>query len=618
VGKESEPRSSGRLKSWIWTAATVGLACLVIGTLVGRALLVGVETRLPDVLSVVDYRAGAAQVSRVYDRNGTVIGEFFEERRSVIPGDEIPLIMKQAAVAAEDGDFYEHRGLDYLGIARAMWVNLRAGRFSQGASTITQQVARSFYLTQEKSLERKFKEAVLAMHLERHLTKDEILELYLNQIYFGHGRYGIVEAARFYLGKTVSELDAPDAALLMAMVPAPVRLNPLVAPAEATRRRNRILDRMAAAGTLDGRALRRSRGRIVPSVASQPPRTQAPVWFVDAVRRHLEESLGERDLKTAGLKVFTTFDPEAQAAVDGAVREHIGEDADAPETAIVVLSARTREVLAMAGGTNFARSPFNRAIQAHRQAGSTFKPFVYGAGLAEGRLDPRTTYPNSAVSYRGGSGPWQPKNADGVHDGVSTTIAEALSRSLNVIAVQALRDVGVARFTDFARRVGIRSAIPPNLTAALGSAEVTPMEMANAYATVADDGGFAEPVLVRRVEDRAGRVIHAQRSDRRQAIDTRVAAQLTGLLRSAVEEGTGRRAQVRGVGVAGKTGTTNRRTDAWFVGYTTGPARLVTSVWVGHDDGRPMGGTGGSTAAPIFATVVEGLVSARAAREVPR
>jgi penicillin-binding protein 1A len=614
----SEQRPPSRLKSWLWTATMVGLTALVVATLVARGLLVGVEARLPDVLSVTDYRQSAAQVSRIYDRHGSVIGEFFDERRIVIPGDAIPTVMKQAAVAAEDGDFYEHRGLDYLGIVRAMWVNLRAGRFSQGASTITQQVARSFYLTQEKSLERKFKEAILAMHLERHLTKDEILELYLNQIYFGHGRYGISEAANFYLGKTVSELDAADAALLMAIVPAPVRLNPLVAPAEATARRNRILDRMEEAGHIDSRTRRHSKGRIVPTVSAHAPRTQAAVWFVDAVRRHLESSLGEVDLKTAGLKVFTTFDPDAQAAVDQALREHLGEGPNVPEAAIVVLSARTREVLALAGGTDFRRSPFNRAVQAHRQAGSTFKPFVYGAGFAQGRLGPGTTYPNKAVSYRGAAGPWQPKNADGEHDGAPTTITEALARSLNVIAVQALRDVGVAGLTDFARRVGIRSAIPPNLTAALGSAEVTPMEMANAYATVADDGGFAEPILVRRVEDRLGRVIHAQRAERRQVVDAKVAEQLTQLLRGAVEEGTGHRARVPGVGIAGKTGTTNRRTDAWFVGYTTGPARLVTSVWVGHDDGRSMGGTGGTTAAPIFASVVEGLVRARAASEAPR
>jgi penicillin-binding protein 1A len=580
----------------------------VIGTLVLRGLLAGMEASLPEVLSVEDYRATAKQVSRVYGRDGVVIGEFFEERRTVVPGDRIPTVMKQAAVAAEDGGFYEHEGLDYLGIVRAMWVNLRDGRFSQGASTITQQVARSFYLTQEKSLKRKLREALLAMHLERHLSKGEILELYLNQIYFGHGRYGVAEAARFYLGKRVAELDPADAALLMAIVPAPVRLNPFVAPVRATQNRDRILERMEGQGFIDAKDRRRSQGRIVP-LAQRDAFDPAPTrWFVDVVRRRLKEIVGLERLKTAGLQVFTTLDSEAQDAVNAALVEHLGTAGASPQAAVIMMSARTREVLAITGGKDFQRSSFNRAVQARRQAGSIFKPFVYGAGFAHKRFGPSTTYPNKIVSYRGASGPWRPKNSNGKHDGAQVTVSDALRRSLNVVAVQALRDVGVAKMTDFARRAGVRSAIPSNLTSALGSAEVTPFEMANAYATLADDGGYSDTVVIRRVEDSAGRVVHAERGERRQAIDRAVARQLTELLKDAVRDGTGRQAQVRGVGIAGKTGTTNQRGDAWFVGYTTGPARIVASVWVGHDDGRSIHGTGGSAAAPIFASAMSGFV----------
>jgi penicillin-binding protein 1A len=608
VGVQDDGRRGNRLRRWIKGGLLAAALSFVIGTLVLRGLLAGMEASLPEVLSVEDYRATAKQVSRVYGRDGVVIGEFFEERRTVVPGDRIPTVMKQAAVAAEDGGFYEHEGLDYLGIVRAMWVNLRDGRFSQGASTITQQVARSFYLTQEKSLKRKLREALLAMHLERHLSKGEILELYLNQIYFGHGRYGVAEAARFSLGKRVAELDPADAALLMAIVPAPVRLNPFVAPVRATQNRDRILERMEGQGFIDAKDRRRSQGRIVP-LAQRDAFDPAPTrWFVDVVRRRLKEIVGLERLKTAGLQVFTTLDSEAQDAVNAALVEHLGTAGASPQAAVIMMSARTREVLAITGGKDFQRSSFNRAVQARRQAGSIFKPFVYGAGFAHKRFGPSTTYPNKIVSYRGASGPWRPKNSNGKHDGAQVTVSDALRRSLNVVAVQALRDVGVAKMTDFARRAGVRSAIPSNLTSALGSAEVTPFEMANAYATLADDGGYSDTVVIRRVEDSAGRVVHAERGERRQAIDRAVARQLTELLKDAVRDGTGRQAQVRGVGIAGKTGTTNQRGDAWFVGYTTGPARIVASVWVGHDDGRSIHGTGGSAAAPIFASAMSGFV----------
>ncbi len=606
-GKNEQARPS-RFWRWVRAALLLGALALVIVTLILRAVLGGLEDSLPDVLSVADYRSSAKQVSRVFSEDGMVIGEFFEERRTVIPGDRIPRIMKQAAVAAEDGGFYEHEGLDYLGIARAMWVNLRDRRFSQGASTITQQVARSFYLTQEKSLKRKLREALLAMHLERHLSKDEILELYLNQIYFGHGRYGVAEAARFYLAKEVGEIDVADAALLMSMVPAPVRLNPFVAPVRATQNRDRVLDRMRNEGFIDAKQLRRAKGRVVPSESAWVSESGAHPWFVDLVRRRLSEILGADELRTGGLRVYTTLNREAQAAVSGAVHEQLGNIKVSPEAAVVMMSARTREVLAVSGGKDFKSSWFNRAIQARRQAGSIFKPFVYGAGFTHKRFTSATTYPNRVVSYRGASGPWRPRNSNGQHDGAQVSIGEALQRSLNVIAVQALRDVGVPKMTDFARRAGVRSPIPSNLTSALGSAEVTPMEMANAYATLADDGGYADPVLIRRVEDSDGRVVHAERADRRETIRPDVAKQVTALLKRAVQDGTGRRAQVPGVGVAGKTGTTSQQGDAWFVGYTTGPARLVTAVWVGNDDGRTLHGTGGSVAAPIFSRAMSTFV----------
>lgn len=592
-----------------------GLVLAGLGGLALHGVTVYLEATLPAVMSIEDYRAEATQMSRLFGADGTEIGSFFEERRTLVDGHRLPRHVREAAVAAEDGDFYSHEGLDYFGIARAMLVNLRDGRFSQGASTISQQVARSFYLSQEKTLVRKAKEALFARRLERQLTKDEILEIYLNQIYFGHGRWGIGEASRHYLGKSAESLAPHEAALLMALVPAPERLNPLDAPEEAMRRRDAILGRMVKRGFLTDREGRSQ--RLAPlALAPREGAKRLSPWFRDAVRRRLEAVLGRDQLRTGGLRIYTTLRPEAQRAADRAVGEALGAEPDAPQTAVVVLDARSREVVALVGGRDFAASSFNRALQARRQAGSTFKPLVYGAGLWRGTFGANTTFPNEVVTYRGAKGPWLPRNADGVHDGRQTTVEDALITSLNVVAVQALRATGIATLTDFARRAGVESPIPADLTAALGSAEVVPLEMANAYATLADRGRAGRPVFIRRVEDPQGRVLYAEEAGLRQAIPPSVTGLLTQLLEGVVKDGTGKQAAIAGVRVAGKTGTTNGRKDAWFVGYTVvpeGAARgpLVGAVWIGHDDGSPVPGTGGSYAAPLWARVMDGTLGAR-------
>lgn len=586
------------------------LLLCVVGALLGlvlfRAVTVYLEAELPDVLTVADYRAHALQTTRVHAADGTLIAEWWRERRTVVFGDRIPRHVRLAAVAAEDGDFYQHEGLDIPGMFRALLVNLRDGRYTQGASTITQQVARSFYLSQDKTLRRKVLEVFLAQKLERHLEKDEILELYLNQIYFGHGRWGIAEAARHYLGKSVQALEVADAALLMGLVPAPERLNPLDDPKGAQARRDRVLDRMVERGFIDAAAAKAAKGAPVRSVAQDDEVIAAP-WFVDAVRRRLELAVGAERLTGGGLRVDTTLRPDAQAALEQAVATHLGTAEASPEAAALLMNPATREVLALVGGKDFERSPYNRAVQARRQAGSTFKPFVYGAGMEAGALSPSTTYPNSLVCYPGGGRRWCPANADGRHDGAQVTVTEALSRSLNVVAVQAMRAAGVARVTDFARRAGISSPIPADLTAALGSADVSLMELVDGYATIAAGGVAGRPVLIRRVESPDGSVIFSESPRLRHAIPSPIAAALTAMLEGVVATGTGRNAALNGVRVAGKTGTTNDRVDAWFVGYTlpaSGPA-VVGGVWVGYDARRSIvGGSGGRTAAPIWADAV--------------
>lgn len=635
-------RRGSRLWRWLWTLLAVGVVAAGLGAIGLHGLSVWYEGDLPPVQSVDDYRKAALQTTRIYANDGRVVAELWRERRTLVSGDEIPRFVREVAVAAEDGDFYQHDGVDLVGILRAVVVNLRDQRFSQGASTITQQLARSFYLTAAKTLERKLREVFLARKLEKHLDKDEILTLYLNQIYFGHGRWGIAEAARYYLSKSVADLTVPDAALLMALVPAPERLNPFNAPEESLRRRNRIIDRMVDLGYAtdpearryrdvqpvlnhQGRAGHSAAGGATPGDAMRSA-TSAP-WFVNVVKRRLVDAVGRDALMTGGLSVYTTVDLDAQASVDAAVKRHLGDAPSSPQAAMVILDPASRQVRALSGGAVASDSAFNRAIQARRQAGSTVKPFVYGAAFERGVLDPDSELDNVERCYRGAGRPWCPRNANGKHDGVPTPLGEALTRSLNVIAVQVLQRVGIPAFTDFIRRAGVRSAVPSNLTAALGSGEVNLLELTNAYATLAAGGEYGEPIFIRRVEDPRGRIVYAERQARRPAISAEVAETLTQMLTRVVAEGTGRRAALDAVPVAGKTGTTSGRADAWFVGYTVpgNPTKdsarrqrtastltpehrsVVAGVWVGHDDNGPIvSGSGGNTAAPLWADAMRG------------
>jgi len=564
------------------------------------------DGQLPDVLSVDSYRHTVPQTTRVYAASGEVIGVFRTERRTLVRLADLPGYVPAALIAAEDRDFYSHEGLDYLAMLRAMLVNLRDGRPSQGASTLTQQLARSFYLTADKTLERKLLEVFLARKLDRHLSKDEVLELYLNQVYFGEGRWGIEEAAQHYFGKRAAELELGEAAVLVAVLPAPERLNPFADLDGALVRRRRVLSALADAREVPPQAAAAAAEAplwLAPRQLGDP--REAP-WFLDAVRRRLEPALGAGTLMTAGLRVHTTLDPAAQRALDAAVAA-AGAELEGAEVAAALIEASSRRVLAVVGGLDFDRSPFNRAVQARRQVGSAFKPFIYAAAFEAGLVSPESVVSNAPMALRGRGGAWRPRNA--VPGGPSeVTVGDALVRSLNLPAVRVLRRTGLGAVTDLARRAGLRSAIPSDLTAALGSGTVTVLELANAYATFATGGVAGSPVLIARVEDAEGRLLYSERQEAVRAMPAEVARSVSDLLARAVSEGTGRRAQVSGARVAGKTGTTDGGRDAWFVGFA---GDLVLAVWVGRDDATPMEDrTGGRTAAPIFGAAMAQILGA--------
>jgi len=594
---------SGPIKRWTLRLLALGIGVFALANLALWLLSLYMDTQLPDIASFDDYRRLTPQVSRVLAADGTVVGEFYEQRRTVVSTGDLPRHLKLAAVAAEDGDFYAHEGLDWFGMARAMWVNIRDGRFSQGGSTITQQLARGLHLGQEKTLWRKFRELFLARKLDRALTKDEILVLYLNQIYFGRGRYGIEEAARLYLGKHARQLSVAESALLMAVVPSPERLNPFANYARCLARRDRILDRMVRYGFIDaaaGQAAKRSRPALASAHRASIPDGAGARWYVDAVRRRLEASVGRDRMRRGGLRIYTPLERNLQQRLDTAlVQAKLPEGA---EGAAAFVRLATREVVALSGSRDPRRGHFNRALQARRQAGSTFKPFVYGAGLESGRFDAATRLSNARLVLPGAAGAWRPKNAGGRYESTPVTLADALARSLNVVAVRALHHVGIGAVVDFARRAGLTAPMSPDLTLALGNVAVSPLELANAYATLGSGGIAGEPVIVRRVESPDGDVVYAESPRMRRALGRSACDQLARWLVDAVEEGTGRNGRVVGIPVAGKTGTSNRGVDAWFVGFTPD---VAGAVWVGRDDAQPMAkASGGRLAAPVFSAAL--------------
>lgn len=681
---------------------------------------------LPTFDALVDYNP--KESTKVFAADGTLVGEFFEERRTVIPPREIPEVLKRAILAAEDAQFYEHEGLDYVGIVRAFFKNLASGETRQGASTITQQVVKTFLLSPERTYSRKIKEAILARRLERNLSKDEILYLYLNQIYFGHGRYGVEEAALFYFGKKARDLDLGEAALLAGLVQSPERLSPIRHPDRAKQRQRYVLERMLENGWISQAEFAAEIDRPI-RVAERPEDPPGP-YYLEEVRRYLVERYGNEQVLTGGLRVYVSMDPRLQRVADRAVREGLiaydrrhgyrgpagrldearraeveakaqGEHAvdvlslrrvslepgvrlfgavtavsDATATiwfggregtlerkdaawalgnrslstllkkgdivhvevksargskatlalwqdpaiqgALVAIEPATRRVVAMTGGYDFAQSSFNRATQALRQPGSTFKPFVFGAALESGRWTPASLVVDAPETFRDPwtGKDWKPQNYERNRFDGTMTLRRALALSKNTVPVRLISELGPDPVIDFARRAGIRSTMPKNLTLALGTGEVSPIELANAYATLAAQGMYAEPVLVERVEDRRGVVLEENRAKPSPTISPALSYVLTRLLQAVVEEGTGARANVLDRPTAGKTGTTSDGRDAWFAGYTTD---LVAVSWAGFDEPRPLGRgeTGGRTAVPAWVEVMKAWHEKRPAREFP-
>ncbi len=502
---------------------------------------------------------------------------------------DLPPALPQAVIATEDRRFYHHFGLDVIGLARAMWTNIRAGRIRQGGSTLTQQVAKNLFLTPERTIKRKMQELLLALWLEQKFSKDEILTVYLNRVYLGKGAWGMDAAARKYFGRPASEVSTWQAATLAALLKAPSRLNPIRDPEAANARAEIVLRNMVNAGYLSAeaaQAAKRDKNRKVASKQGGGSR-----YFVDWVLEHIPDYVTlDRDVV-----VRTTLIPRIQRAADLSVARSLdgeGRKQGISQAAMVILSP-AGAVHAMVGGRAYARSQFNRATQAQRQPGSAFKPLVYLSAMEAG-LDARSVIIDEPIDING----WKPRNFNKKYQG-AMALRDALAQSVNTVAVKLAQHAGMGNVVKAARRFGISGKLEPHPSLALGAAEVSLLELSGAYAVFANGGIGVWPYAILEIAGRDGTVLYARSGDGPgRVIAPRHAASMNAMLAHAVRTGTGHRAALAARSVAGKTGTSQNNRDGWFVGYS---ADLVGGVWMGNDDASPAKGlTGGGLPAQIW------------------
>ena len=573
-----------------WREIRVTLIALIWLTLVAAGFIAYVAHDLPDSDSLTGPKSAPAITLLAGD--GSTLASFGAHWGEFVAVREMSPVLPQAVVAIEDRRFYEHGGMDAIGVLRALWRNIMSGRLREGGSTITQQLAKIALLTPAKSLERKVQELFLAFRLEREFSKDEILTLYLNRVYLGAGSYGVDAAAKRYFGKSARNVGLAEAAVLAGLLKAPSRLSPARDPAAARRRAGLVLDSMVAAGFIavaDAARAKAAPARLIKQ--EKPPGTAR--YFNDWVREQVPAYAGRG---APALTVHTTLDPAMQRAAEAAVARGL-KDASGRAVGEGALVALTQDgaVLAMVGGRDYGVSQFNRASQALRQPGSAFKTIVYLAGMEAG-LTPDDIFEDAPIEIAG----WAPRNYDGTYRG-PVSLRDAFAASINSVAVRVGQKAGINNVAKLARRLGIQSDLPRDASLSLGSGDLSLIELTAAYAPLAGDGTLALPHGIREVRNRGGEILYARSgSGAGQVIAPQAGAAMRDLLAAVITGGTGRGAALPPeLGPAyGKTGTSQNFRDAWFVGFA---GDVVVGVWLGNDDGKPMRGvTGGGAAAAIW------------------
>ncbi|MGA1864209.1 MAG: penicillin-binding protein 1A [bacterium] len=685
------------------------LIIIFLGSVTG--FIIQIKKQLPDLSILKEYEPSL--ITRVYSSNGESLAYFCLEKRILVPYNSLPLHLIQAIISVEDANFYKHHGLEFEGILRATLRNLKHRGFVEGGSTITQQLTRSLMLHSEKTIIRKFKEVLLALELEKVYSKEKIIEMYLNQIYLGKGSYGVESAARTFFGKHVENLDLSESALLAGMPKAPNHYDPYRYPKRALERRNYVLKRMMEEGYVDLNTYEKTIKFPLNLNRVEHESVQAP-YFVEYVRRYIEEKYGAQTLYRGGLKVYTTLDLDAQKIAERAlssgienldkrqgfrplkgkeslqekttkdfsgilksfdetgelpadqflgevievsdtqafikledsyyigilniedalwtkaesldvildpgdkiyirIQEKIKEHQEGPpigqyrvslgqkpevQGAFVALDLKTGYIKAMVGGYDFSASKYNRSVQARRQPGSAFKPFIYYTALKQG-YTLADVFIDSPIIYQDESQnkDWKPENYYQKFFG-PTTLREALEKSRNVITIKVLKKIGIEETIETARQMGISSPLAPDLSLALGSSGISLLELTSAYGIFAAEGVKTKPLAILRVEGPEGEILEEHEPQKERVLDEQTSYLMTQALMGVVDHGTGWRAKSLGRPVSGKTGTSNNCVDAWFIGYTPD---IVVGVWTGFDEYRSLGDmeTGSRAAAPIW------------------
>jgi penicillin-binding protein 1A len=570
------------------------VSAVVAGGLVGLAISF---RNLPDVRVLRNYVP--SETSYIYDINGTLLDSLHDEaNREVVDIDDISPHLKRAVLAVEDSYFYSHNGINPSSVGRAVLANFQAGATVEGGSTITMQLVKNLFLTPERAISRKVAEAVLALRLEQIFSKEEILEMYLNQVYWGHNNYGVETAAQSYFNKSARDLTLPEAAMMAGLIQAPEDYSPFNNYEQTKQRQLIALNRMRQLGwiTPEEEAEAKAAPLLVGEIKSF--RNSIAPYVTEATVLELKERFGNDAVVKGGMRVQTTVDLALQRTAEEVVQRHHARIARmADQMALVAIDPRTHFVKAMVGGVNYQASQFNRATQAYRQPGSAFKPFVYYAAFATGRYSPDSSIADTPVSYPDGYRSYSPKNYDGSFMG-NISIRTALEVSRNVPAVKLGQAVGINQIIELCRTLGIQSPMQAVTSLPLGSVDLTPMEMAGAYATFANNGWHSNPTFIVQVADSSGNVLLDNTPNPQLVLDPWAAAALNDVLQGVIVRGTGKGAQI-GRPAAGKTGTTDSQRDVWFVGYVP---QLSTAVWVGNDNYSPMraGATGGTYAAPVW------------------
>ncbi len=575
----------------LW-AKRLGLASLILffalGIGTGFALIV-VNQQLPDVRQLENYTL--PQATEIYSSSGRLLTRMSSEGRyDPVPITELPQYLQDAVISAEDRRFWQHEGVDFLGLMRAVYINASRGKAVMGASTITQQLIKNLLLTPEQTAKRKVAEALLAFQLERHYSKQQILELYMNLVFLGHNVYGFEAASQIYFGKSARQISIAEAALLAGIIRSPEYFSPYHRPEEANKLKELVLNQMAEDQRITPEQKEQAMKQKIQLVGL---RTSYPhPYFLDYVSAKLRQDYGDAPFRTGGWKVYTTLDPALQTRAESLLSSDLPrlQRLGASQAALVAIDPRNGHVRALVGGVSYRLSQFNRAFQAQRQVGSTFKPFVYLAGFENGK-NLQTRYNDAPTNFGG----YRPRNYDRRFRG-EVSLLQSLTQSLNIPTIKLAQDIGMGKVINAAHRAGIKSPIGEDLSAAIGSSEMNLLELTSAYGTFAQNGQRVEPTVITKIVDSEGMVLYEHSPRPEQVLDPGATAMLNAALKNVINAGTGTGAQI-GRPAAGKTGTTDQAFDTWFVGYVP---QLVTGIWAGNDNPSATRGGGGSMCAPLW------------------